>query len=129
MLHNAHKEMCDQQEPSIGGFSLSYLEAVALLRFGLSVIAKVLHSLVAQDEEQIIAPQSLQVARDACLDKRINTCNQSFCTGPAIYLVRQLIRQYGATTFDRIVVNNPWVLPEVFQNRCQVKFPIIFLVC
>ena len=90
------------------------------MRYGLSVVAEILSRQVTVDEEPIIAPRLMQIANKICTDRTINTFDQSACTGPSVFLVKLIVRQYGVACLDKIVVDHPWVVPEVLQSQGQV---------
>ena len=110
---------CDQ-----GKFSIPYLEDIGHLRYGLSVVATILHSEVTAAQESITAPNLLRVAREICADDNINVISQSLCTGPAVFLVKTLVRQYGNSCLESVFVNHSWVVPDALQNKSKVMLLI-----
>lgn len=107
-----------------GNLSIAYLEEIGHMRYGLSVVANVLHSEVTATEKSIPAPNLLRVARKICSDSNINDLSQSLCTGPAVFLVKTLVRQYGNSCLESVFVNHSWVLPKALQNKNKVMLLI-----
>ena len=95
--------------------SLRSVRAIARLRFSLSVVARTLCSLVENDcvDTSSLDDDSrilIQAVKDVCTDASINEVD----TGPAVFLVKQIIRQYGSACFLALVKcqDYSWVLPE-----------------
>ncbi len=111
--------------PSV--ISLQYLEAVAGVRFALSVLAQLL------EKNGIINMAILRVARDLCMDDRLNIIDPSGrvdTTGPVLYLVKLLVRQFGFPCLKRISQAHPWVVPEGLRRADNVStctYIIIFI--
>ena len=71
--------------------SLPYLEAVAMLRYSLSVVAELLTQLTVGRQQQYThdALLLMEEAKQCCFIPQLN----EYEAGPAVYLVKLLIRQ------------------------------------
>ena len=118
----------DQHTCQFANLSVLYLEKVAHIRYGLSVVAETLHGQVTMDEEPIIAPDLMQIAQRICTDRTINVCGQTECTGPSVFLLKLIVRQYGTACLEKITVNHPWVVPDVLHNKDQVHFCVCMML-
>lgn len=90
--------------------SLEYLEAVAKVRFALSVVAEELRSNQVRGREEL-----LQIAYTMCTDLNVNVLDSSGrkdITGPVIYLLKLLVRRYGFPCLKSVSEAHPWVVPE-----------------
>ena len=114
--------LCRQHTCRFSELSVSYLEKVAHMRFGLSVVAEILRREVTTDEEPIVARRLMPIANKICSDATINVFDQHICTGPSVFLVKLIVRHYGIACLEKIVANHPWVVPEALQNQGQVSF-------
>ena len=120
ILEKAYAVLCAQHTCRFADLSVSYLEKVAHMRYGLSVVAEIFSREVTVDEKPIIARRLMQIALKICTDKTVNVFDESGCTGPCIFLVKLIVRQYGVACLDKIVEKHPWVVPEVLRNVGQV---------
>ena len=111
--------------------SLSYLEAVAKLRCSLSVVAELLHSQqtvvcwqYTNDDKFVIL---IEEAKNCCSTLQLNDQNEA---GPAVYLVKLLMRQYGPSFLYSMCKNTDflWVVPEHLRQtdevRCNAPFTV-----
>ena len=107
-----------------GHLSLDYLESVSQVRFALSVVCELLHKqnergsqagghLHTNDAQLLI-----QSAKDCCTDDKLNEED----SGPAIYLVKLLARQYGMSFLTGLRVDPvmEWVVPSHLR-KCLHK--------
>ena len=97
--------------------SLQYLEAVASARFALSVLAQELNS-------DCVSSTLLRVARDLCMDTRLNVIDPTGrvdTTGPVIYLMKLLVRQFGFPCLQSVSQAHPWVVPESLRRVDNVS--------
>ena len=96
--------------------SLEYLESVSQVRFAFAVVAELLHKQKEKGSEEVghlytdNAQQLIQVAKDCCTDDEINGED----SGPAIYLVKLLVRQYGMSFLTGLTADPTmeWVVPS-----------------
>ncbi len=103
--------------------SLEYVEGVAKIRFALSMAAQLINKQICIADSSDVpqycygahAEFLLQSARDLCTDQRV--CRQQ--TGPAVYLLKLLVRRYGMHRFQSIIQSSDhtWILPEELQLR------------
>jgi len=107
-LHTSH---------SHGEISLGYIEGVAKVRFALSVVAEQLHKHVT------MKPALLHAVRTVCTDPSINhigDTGQTDTTGPALYLLRLIVRQFGFPYLTEVSVEHPWVVPHELKTADEV---------
>ncbi len=99
--------------------SLQYLEAVAGVRFVLSFLA---HCHLKKNN--IINDAVLGVARDLCMDTRLNIIDPSGrvdTTGPVLYLIKLLVRQFGFPCLMTVSQTHPWVVPDGLKRADNVS--------
>ena len=109
-------------EPQV---SLRYLQAVAGVRFGISVASEQLKNGHVDD-------RLLRATHDLCVDRRVNVIDPSGrvdTTGPLLYLAKLLIRQFGYPCLKSVCEVHPWILPEELKkknkvNKCRECFVI-----
>ena len=94
--------------------SLKYLQAVAGVRFGLSVAAEQLKN--GHVDERL-----LRATYELCIDRRVNVVDSVDTTGPLLYLVKLLIRQFGYPCLEAVCKVYPWILPEELKKSDTVK--------
>ena len=97
--------------------SLQYLQSVAGVRFGLSVAAELLKNGHTNN-------RLLLITRNLCLDSRVNIIDPTGkvdTTGPVLYLLRQLIRQFGQDCLKTVSEAHPWVVPEELRVGEEVR--------
>ena len=98
--------------------SKQFLYAVGWLRFGLTIVARILHKLdgglECTDDEKIL----LREAEAVCTDAKLNHNN----TGPVIFLVKHLFKRYGHATLLSVSKNTTlsWVLPQELNTPNEV---------
>ena len=98
--------------------SKQFLYAVGWLRYGLTIVAGILHKLDGDldcnDDENIL----LQEAQAICTDAQLNQNN----TGPAIFLVKQLFKRFGLATLLSVSKKTAlsWVLPQELSTPNEV---------
>ena len=81
--------------------------------------------LVASDHcHGVVAAQLLQVTRMLCTDKSINhidVTGGSDTTGPIVYLLKLLMRQYGTDCLQQVSEVQPWVIPPELMQGEEVR--------
>lgn len=102
--------------------NIAYLEGVAGARFALSEAANLLHSYYSTDGQTRTASsaqlqfQLLQLTEDVCVEKLINTTDfmakDVDIVGPAIYLLKLFVRQFGFQCLKSVSKKYQWVIPE-----------------
>lgn len=106
-----------------GSISLDYLEGVSMLRYTLTVIAELIYSQYNSNEIERTHTHQIQLLLDMtkkfCTDPNINV-NDS---GPGIFLIKQLARQYGLTFLSNITLNTnmQWIIPENLRQSKEVQ--------
>lgn len=104
--------------------SIEFLEGVAGARFALMEIANLLHSqLTGRSSSKKF--KSILLAKDICTDHAINTTDFSSgvdAMGPAVYLIKLLVRQFGFPCLKRISERHQWLVPRGLQRTDQVGY-------
>ena len=118
-LTNSHRVLRVYKErPEV---NIEYLEAVAGVRFALMEITHLLHS---DTQQQLIF--DMHHVEELCTDRRINTVDFSASNtdivGPAVYLVKLLVRQYGFPCLKQVCETHPWIVPEGLRTANQVHY-------
>ena len=108
--------------------SMPYLESIAQIRFALSVVAELLFKQnqirVARVCHTHTAHLLIQAAKDYCTDDNINDED----SGPAVYLVKLLVRQYGMsfiTTLTADPTSMKWIVPPHLRVSAKASLTII----
>ena len=109
-----------------GGVSQQYLEAIAKIRYAFVIVAELLHCQYEASsrggrsqsyythETQLL----LEVTKNCCVDDTLNTDN----SGPAVFLVKQLARQYGVSFLTNLTSDQTmrWIIPHHLQRSNEV---------
>lgn len=100
--------------------TISYLEAVARIRFVTADIASSLNC-----DDYATKPRLVQQLKDVYIDSTINSVDFTDdgvldAFGPAIYLLKVLIRQHGFSSVNRVFKRYPWVIPKSLLPVDQV---------
>lgn len=84
--------------------SFEYLQAVADMRVCITIFADMLYKHAKNNDDRL-----LERAKTVCTDQDINQLE----TGPRIFLLKQIIRQYGTDCLHSLAYEEPtqWVLP------------------
>lgn len=110
-----------REQASHSHMSISYLEGVAGMRFALREFGYILYTFSSEQEkmgqEEL---QFIELVKDVCNDVIINTTNFSEGVGPAIYLIKILVRQYGLSFFHQVADENKWIIPQGLNSNNQV---------
>ena len=114
--------------------TLDLLEGVAKVRYALLVVAGLLQQQVNEvggafpaSHTHIIhgatADRLLQKARQACTMEGVNTIDSTGernTTGPIVYLLKMIVRQWGFGCLKKIVERHQWVVPvELRQDEVR----------
>ena len=101
--------------------SLPYLEAVAKLRYSLSVVAELLYTQLTAERQQQYTHDALLLIEEAKQCCSIPQLNEDEA-GPAVYLVKLLMRQYGPSFLSRVCDHTEllWVVPEHLRQTDEV---------
>ncbi len=104
--------------------SIAYLEAVATVKFGLQVIVHLLHSQCYGSESSSESVfDLLHLVQKICLDPVIHVTDTSYekdVMGPAIYLVKLLVREFGSASLVKISSIHKWIIPDSLKSSHQV---------
>ena len=116
-----------------------YLESVAGVRFAIREIAHLLHQKFSNDDATAAPkPQHLQqlefdlihLAENVCCDPVINTADYiASGVGPAVYLMKLLVRQYGLPCLRDLLVHHHWIVPKGLQPSNRVYIHNIMHAC
>ncbi len=116
ILEDSYQQLQENlQTPSI---NLQYLKAIAGVRFAFSVLAQQLKN------DRFVSPAILRVARDLCMDTRLNIIDPSGrvdTTGPVLYLIKLLVRQFGFPCLMAVSQTHPWVVPDGLRRADNVS--------
>lgn len=99
---------------------LDYLESVARIRFVLAEIVNLLHFHYMQAHKVSLTMQQIQLklmqlTEEMCNDSLVN----HDVVGPAIYLVKLLVRQYGFSYLKEVSKKYQWIFSESFRALCS----------
>ena len=104
--------------------SLEYLEGVSMLRFSLTVTAELIHYQYSNNDTEGItythhSQLLLNEAKKYCSDDDINEDD----TGPGVFLVKQLAKQYGVTFLTNLTsdATMQWVVPRSLRQSDHVS--------
>ena len=110
--------------PSLeGGITLPYLEGIAKLRYSLTVVAELLHCQYNGEKQGHHTRDSqllIEMANKCCSDYNFNKDD----TGPGVFLVKQLARQYGFTFLFNVTSDKTmqWVIPVSLRQSEEVRY-------
>lgn len=107
--------------------SLSYLEGIAKVRFGISVVAEVLHQRLT--EETLVTHGAaanilVNIAHRLIADRTVNhidSTGKTDTSGPCIFLLKLLFRQYGSECMWRTAETCDWILPPELHQSEDVR--------
>ncbi len=110
-----------QSEPLI---TIDYLEGVAGFRFAIMEIAGLLHASYVDNTLKKSQLEIFQLAEELCRDPVINSTdfstNGEDVMGPAVYLLKLLVRQYGYPCLRHVSELYQWIIPEGLCTADQV---------
>ena len=124
MLDRSHQALRAYEAKAT--ISIDYLEAVACARYWMMEVAALLHSVFGDQqstqEQQQLAFQLVQIAEELCTDPHINTIDftDEDAVGPAVYLLRLLMRQYGSSCLKKVSGEHHWIVPNALRTGDQV---------
>ena len=119
LMKSGREGMADHPHPPI---SWPYLEAVAKMRYSLSVVAELLYTQLTAERQQQYTHNALLLIEEAkrcCSNPQLNEDE----AGPAVYLVKLLMRQYGPSFLSRVCDHTEllWVVPEHLRQTDEVQ--------
>lgn len=93
------------------------MEGVASVRFGLAMVAELMQKEI-MESSKLFADTSgiLKATKCLCTETTINKCDLPGITGPCIYLMKLIYRQYGHTCLIKVADKYPWIIPKPLQN-------------
>ncbi len=103
---------------------LKYLEAVAGIRFALSILAEQLKS-------NTVRYSLLKVAKKLCIDTRVNIIDPTGkldTAGPVLYLIKLIVRQFGFPCLRAVSRVHSWLVPEGLKRADNVSFPLAIYI-
>ena len=109
-----------KSNPEIG---IKFLEGVAGVRFALMEITSLLYSEISSKKKSMPF-KVLLLAKDVCTDEDINTTDFSGevdIVGPAVYLIKLLVRQFGFPCLKSISERHQWIVPRDLRRTNQVS--------
>lgn len=116
--------------PSELFITIEYLEGIAAFRFAMREIASLLNLSYIQgtversQQEHRLKLEIMQLAEELCLDSIINTVDFADglkdVEGPALYLLKLMVRQYGYPCLKHGLVDHPWIVPKGLQLSDKV---------
>ena len=101
-----------QEHQRCGTPNLEYLEGVAKVRYSLSFVAEVI-----KNGEGFV--DLLRAAGRMCSDHEVNCIDPSGSrdtVGPAIYLLKLLVRRYGMPCLKAAAETYDWIVPAELQS-------------
>ena len=117
ILEESYLYLVDHPQVNEPQVSLQYLQSVAGVRFGLSVAA-------GQLKNGDTDSRLLRITHDLCVDHRINVIDplgRVDTTGPALYLLKILIRQFGYPCLKNVCETHSWIIPEELMQGEEVR--------
>ena len=121
--------VCHNPAPSLeGDITLPYLEGIAKLRYSLTVVAELLHCQYSGERQGYHTHDSqllIEMASKCCSDYNLNKDD----TGPGVFLVKQIARQYGFTFLTNVTSDRTmqWVTPVSLRQSKEVR--LFFFHC
>ncbi len=121
ILTKSHHVLREYRSNSV--INIGYLEGVAGIRFAIMEVARLLHSDLTENPQRLTF-DIIHLAEEVCTDPFINTADFAASTedavGPALYLLKLLVRQYGFPCLKQVSEKYQWVLPEDLRTTDQV---------
>ena len=126
-INNANQSMPQ------GCLSLEYLETVSQVRFALSIVAELLYKQNEMGSQAVghlhtnAAQILIQVAKDCCINDNMNQKD----SGPAVYLVKLLVRRYGMSFLADLTADSDmeWVVPSHLNISKEVTNYVVISEC
>jgi len=69
-------------------------------------------------------PALLRAVRSVCIDPAVNLFDQteqSDTTGPVLYLLKLIVRQFGFPCLKEVSVEHPWIMPHELKTEYEVS--------
>lgn len=126
ILKDAHFTLTSYKSNPV--ISIGYLEAVAGAKFAITEVANFIHSqlideVVTRHSENVSA--LMERAREICSDTIVNITTVSSksvdVTGPVVYLLKLLVRQFSFPCLKQASERYPWIVPEGLRTSNLVS--------
>ena len=104
LLESAHTSLLEAQPTSV-----DYLEGVAQVRHALCIVG----DLLCQSDGHHLNPRLAGMAERLCTDAGLNS---SLVAGPAVFLVKYIVRKHGLSALRRMEEKHPWVIPDELKQ-------------
>ena len=105
--------------------SIELLEGIAKMRYSLSRVAYFLQGTSSKPvSSNSKMGQFVHMAKLICSDANVNiidTSGSHDTTGPFVYLMRVLVRQYGMSCLEEVAATYPWVIPRELVGKQEVR--------
>lgn len=108
ILIDGHKSLVEYSEEQ-SQVTQDYLDSLAGVRFALSVVVDKMKNGSLDDADLHKA------ASELCTDTQVNLMDPTgldITTGPVLYILRLLVRQFGFPYLKTITQTYPWVMPQ-----------------
>ena len=92
--------------------SVDYLEGVAQVRLVFCMVG----DLLGQPGYHI-HPKLLKIAATLCNDTQLNS---SPIAGPAVFLVKYIVRKHGLSILRKVEKDHPWVVPDKLRQEVSI---------
>ena len=126
-MNEGYVALLYETAPGPANISVLLLEGLAKIRFSLSVVADILEKQASSKQAVVASPhikQLVYTAQNICSDLKINVIDITGdldTTGPAVYLMRLLVRQYGMSCLEKVAETYFWVIPKQLRSKQEVN--------
>ena len=123
-LENSYHKLRGYKENQI--INISYLEGIAEARFALAEVAEFMNDLLPSSFSSIpvlLASNVMPSVKRLCEDPKINstaTVLGADLSGPIIYLIKLLVRQFGFPFLKSISKKYQWIVPKDLDESEEV---------
>ena len=119
-----HKYLTDGHKALLDAYRSNNvpINGVASVRFSFGVVAELMRKEAMESSEAFTMPEKiLKATKSLCTESAINKCDASGITGPCVYLMKLIFRQYGHPCLIKVAGKHPWVIPSTLQH-CKVQW-------
>ena len=126
-MNEGYGALLYETTPGPAHISVLFLEGLAKIRFSLSVVADILEKQVSSKQKVTTSSHITQLvytAQNICSDLNINvidTTGNLDTTGPTVYLMRLLVRQFGMSCLEKVTDTYSWIIPMELRSKQEVK--------
>lgn len=115
--------------------TVDYLEGVAGVRFAMMETATLMYSMLCDQgtvfsyPQQQLAFQLMQIVKEVCTDPAINATDftEVDVIGPAVYLIKLIVRQYGFSCLQAVTKEYQWIVPTDLHGTDKVSYDACFI--